>query len=180
MCFETLTLVRAHMILGVDPGLTGALAVYDSTQRTVVEAANIPTLTITRNHKNKQVVDIHALVRLVRDLIVRYPTIRGLVELVGAMPKQGVTSSFAFGRTDGVIETAIVAAGIPYQKIPPQTWKKNLGCTADKDQTLLKASQLMPQSAERWTPVRGVRDKEMCKGLAEAALIAYYGAKHLA
>ncbi len=86
---------------------------------------------------------------------------------------------FAFGTVTGAIEMAVVAAGIPYTKVAPGKWKKELGCTADKDGTLLRASQLMPRSVAWWTPIRLERDKEMCIGIAEAALLAYWGAKNL-
>jgi len=82
---------------------------------------------------------------------------------------------FSFGTMAGALETSLVAAGIPYKKVPPSVWKPALGCTQDKDQTLERASILMPKSVEFWTPKRGVRTKEACKGIAEAALIAYYG-----
>lgn len=83
---------------------------------------------------------------------------------------------FSFGRTDGSIETAIVAAGIPYEKVTPAVWKKALACSQDKDQALARASQLIPTGTPFWTPKRLVLTKEDCKGVAEAALIAYYGA----
>jgi crossover junction endodeoxyribonuclease RuvC len=164
------------LILGSDPGLSGALAVYDPVRNNIVAAHNIPTLTIKRNGKQKNSVDIHRLIVIVKELAATYPGLRACLELVGAMPKQGVSSVFSFGRTDGAIETAVAAAGIPYQKVPPQTWKRVLACPADKDGALLRANQLMPESVPHWTPERHVRDKEDCKGIAEAALIAYYGA----
>jgi len=92
------------------------------------------------------------------------------------MRGQGVSSVFSFGDTFGCTKTALAAAGIPYTFVTPGVWKKALGCTADKDQTLLRAGQLMPSSVHEWTPIRGVRDKEACKGIAEAALIALFGA----
>lgn len=162
--------------LGIDPGLTGAFAVYDLASNSILRCDNIPTLTITRNHKVKNTVDLHRLVTEMRDIAATYPGISSTLELVGAMPGQGVSSMFSFGRTDGSIETAVVAAGIPYSKSTPGVWKKTLSCPADKDGALLRASQLMPASLAEWTPKRGFRTKEQCKGVAEAALIAFYGA----
>jgi hypothetical protein len=83
---------------------------------------------------------------------------------------------FSFGRTDGAIETALVAAGVPFEKVPPGVWKRALACSQDKDLSLSRAAELIPSSISHWTPVRRQRTKEDCKGVAEAALIAYWGA----
>lgn len=165
------------MMLGIDPGLSGALAVFNPTTNTVVASENIPTLTLRRNNKLKQTVDIHRLLASTRGIALTFPGIVAMLELVGAMPGQGVSSMFSFGDTNGCIKTAVAAAGIPYSFVTSGVWKKALGCPADKDGALLRASQLMPASAELWTPTRGVRTKEDCKGIAEAALIAFYGSK---
>lgn len=163
------------MILGIDPGLSGAFAVINPTTRRILRAGNIPTITVTRNKKSKQTVNLPQLLADMRAIAATYPQLYAYLELVGAMPGQGVSSMFSFGRTDGSIETAIVAAGIPYEKVTPGVWKRALECLADKDQTLARASVLMPESAAEWTPKRGFRTKEACKGVAEAALIAFYG-----
>ena len=42
------------MHLGIDPGLTGALALYDPVQNAVLDAFNIPTPEITRNGKDEK------------------------------------------------------------------------------------------------------------------------------
>lgn len=84
---------------------------------------------------------------------------------------------FSFGNTNGSIETAILAADIPIAKVPPNVWKKALACSADKDEALVRASELIPAGVEHWTPKRLVRTKEDCKGVAEAAMIAYWGAR---
>ena len=47
-------------------------------------------------------------------------------------------------------------------------WKKDLGCTADKDQSRMRASELMPNASHLW------RQKNQ-DGIAEASLIAYWG-----
>lgn len=167
------------MILGVDPGLTGALALYDPAQNRIVRSFNVPVLTIERNKKARRNLDVHSLVNLVKDILKVSPSVTAWIEDVGANPKDGKVGCFTFGWTTGSLYTTLVALGIPVSKVPPVVWKKKLGCTADKDMTLLRASQLMPASVPSWTPVRNERDKEDCKGIAEAALIAYYGAKNL-
>lgn len=163
------------MILGVDPGAHGALVVYDPARNCVAEAHNIPIVNLKRNGRSKATVDIAALVALVRELA---PSVNhAFLELVGAMPKQGTSSVWAFSRCDAALETAVAAAGLAYDRVPPSVWKKAVGAPADKDGARARASQLMPQDAPRWTPKRGTITKEDAEGVAEAALIAYYGAQ---
>ncbi len=163
--------------LGVDPGLFGALAVYDPQTCVIVKAHNIPILSIKRNRKNKNTVDIPRLVNIVGDLSRQFAMLRAFHELVGPMSKQGVSSTWSFSRAATASETAIIAAQIPYTLVSPQKWKKALACPADKDGALLRAGQLIPGSIAEWSPVRGFRTKEECKGIAEAALIALYGSR---
>jgi hypothetical protein len=84
---------------------------------------------------------------------------------------------FSFGNTNGAIETAIVVASIPLLKVTPAVWKDALACPPDKDAALVRATELIPSGAAHWTPKRGFRTKEDCKGVAEAAMIALWGAR---
>jgi len=179
VCVNRAKGVDVNMILGIDPGFSGAIAIYDPQTNDVIHVMTIPTLMIERNKKIKRTLDFHRLFRSIAEYAQNTQGLRAVIEQVGAMPGQGVSSMFAFGAVAGAIEMAVVAAGIPYTKVPPVTWKKALGCTADKDGALLRANQLMPLAVQHWTPIRGERDKQDCIGIAEASLLAYYGAKNL-
>lgn len=163
------------MILGVDPGAHGALVLYDPASHSVCWAQNIPVLTLLRNGKNKTSLNLAALVATIKEIAPRVK--HAFLELVGPMPKQGVSSVWAFSRCDTALETAVVAAGIPYTRVSPAVWKKATGTPADKDGALARASQLLPASASYWTPKRGTITKEDAIGVAEAGLIAHYGAQ---
>lgn len=161
------------MILGVDPGLHGALVLLDPVNLAIHRAANLPTFEIKRNGKLKGAVDIQGLARLVEAW--KPEITHAFKELVGPMPKQGVSSVWSFCRADCSIETAIACFKIPITPVTPAVWKKAVGAPADKDGARLRASQLMPASTHHWTPERGRITKEDAEGIAEAALIAYYG-----
>ena len=103
-----------------------------------------------RGGKTKRELDAHALARLIGD---RRPG-HAFVELVGAMPGQGVSSVFAFGKSFGVVIGVPAALGIPFTLISPQVWKGALGVSAGKDGARARASQLMPAAAHHWTRVR--------------------------
>ena len=151
------------MILGIDPGLSGALAFYDELDLIIYD---IPTLQITRNGKNKRQIDLSGLLRIMG----AHNTHTCFLENVNAMPGQGVSSMFQMGRGYGQIEMGLMACRVPVTYITPQVWKKALSVPKDKDGARQRASQLMPQYAHNW-------DLKKHDGRAEAALIALYGSK---
>lgn len=96
-----------------------------------------------------------------------------VLENVHAMPKQGVTSSFNFGRGFGLWEMGLIALKIPYTLVAPQTWKRELlaDMSKDKGSSILRAKQLFPHISEHLK-----LSKDEAK--AEALLMAEYGRRH--
>jgi crossover junction endodeoxyribonuclease RuvC len=92
------------------------------------------------------------------------------VEKVGAMPGQGVVSMFSFGRSLGIIEGGLMASGIPYQLVPPRTWKKEFSLTSDKQQSIEVCQKLYPHISLLATE----RCRKPHDGMAEALLMATY------
>lgn len=60
------------------------------------------------------------------------------------MPGQGVVSMFNFGHNLGYIEGLLQAFDIPYQLVPPQTWKKEFCVTSDKNTSIEVCRKLFP------------------------------------
>lgn len=97
--------------------------------------------------------------------------IMAAVEKVGARPGQGTVSMFSFGKSAGYIEGVLTALGIPYQLIPPATWKREFSLIGkDKRASIAACRKLFPELDLHRT--------EKCRvdsdGKAEAALIAEY------
>jgi crossover junction endodeoxyribonuclease RuvC len=149
------------IILGIDPGLKGAMALYDGTNFVI---SDIPTFTLARNGKNKREVDIAGLAHILKG----QPVDHAWLEQIHAMPGQGVSSMFAFGQVFGIIKGILGAYDIPITTVPPQVWKAALKVPAAKDGARARASQLLPMHANQWPLVKH-------DGRAEAALIALYG-----
>ncbi len=93
------------------------------------------------------------------------------LEDVHAMPKQGVSSTFNFGKNFGFIQGVLRSFAIPYQLVTPQKWKKEYSCTSDKNTSIEVCKRLFPRV--------NLKATERCKkdhdGMAEALLIAEYG-----
>ncbi len=143
-------------ILGVDPGLTGAIAWYfpDNTDSVTVE--DVPVVASE--------IDAATLTRRIQQL---RPTM-AIIELVAARPGQGVSSMFKFGKAYGTVIGVVAALGIPVHFVSPQRWKKHYRLDADKEKSRREALRLFPAAADRFA-----RKKD--DGRAEAALIARYG-----
>ena len=97
------------------------------------------------------------------------------VEKVSAMPGQGVTSMFSFGKSAGFIEGVLCATGIPYQLVPPQKWKKEFSLGSDKAASVQACKRLFPDLSLLPTP-RCHKDSD---GMAEATLMAEYARRNL-
>ena len=82
------------------------------------------------------------------------------------MPKQGVSSTFTFGRAYGVLEGILGALKIPHQHVKPRVWQKRYGLTA-RTSSLEKAIRLFP---ERLLSLTHKKDHNR----ADAMLIADY------
>ena len=156
------------IIAGIDPGLSGAGAFLDAASGAVLDIVDMPTLALSRGGKNKRELDAHTLARLIAAQVVSH----AFVEAVGAMPGQGVSSVFAFGKSFGVLIGILAALEVPMTFVAPATWKRALGVPAAKDGARARASQLLPVAAQFWPLVKH-------DGRAEAALIAYYGLRSL-
>ena len=95
-----------------------------------------------------------------------------IVEKVGAMPGQGVTSMFNFGKSFGYILGVLEANKIPYQLVSPQIWKKEFNLLKkDKAESIKVCKRLYP--AVSLLPTE--RCTKESDGMAEALLISTYG-----
>jgi len=155
------------MIIGVDPGLSGAVATLILHAK-YLSISDMPTFELTRNGKKKREIDCSHLAGIFEGDCV--PDV--WLEQVGAMPGQGTSSMFAFGQTVGIIKGIVATLQYPLHLVTPQVWKKALKVPADKDGARLVASRLMPWAADEWLLKKH-------DGRAEAALIAYYGSMHV-
>jgi hypothetical protein len=147
-------------ILGVDPGVSGAIAFYFPAHPDRVAVEDMPSAAG----------DVDA-VTLAKRIAAMGPDL-AFLERVNAMPGQGVSSTFKFGRAYGVALGVIGAAAIPLHLVTPSKWKGHLRLSSDKEQARAMALRLFPACSEHFK-----RKKD--HGRAEAALIARYGAEVL-
>jgi len=148
------------IVMGVDPGISGAIAFYFPMVPGRIAVDDVPVA--------GGEINVAELARLIR---IHRPTM-AVIERVSAMPGQGVASMFNFGRSYGDVRGVIGALDVPLHFVTPQKWKKHFGLSSDKDQSRLRAIRLFPAVAESFKLKKH-------DGRAEAALIALYGAEVL-
>ena len=144
-------------VLGIDPGLDGAIALVGDGYLAVRD-------TPTAGELKRRVVVAAELAGMIK----AWAPDLAIIERVHAMPKQGVTSSFRFGQALGVLEGVVGALLIPVEYVTPQSWKKFFRLSANKDDARLKAIHTWPRLTQELS-----RKKDADR--AEALLIAQYG-----
>jgi len=158
------------MILGFDPGITGAIAEYHPDGGIVLH--DMPTTAKLTGKGFKVNEDL--LCNLLDSIGV--PDIYcAFVEQVNAMPpiggnrSAGATSMFGFGEGFGIIKGCLAGLGVRREYVAPATWKKQFGLLKkEKDAARTFALQRFPHVSNELK-----RKKDI--GRADALLIASYG-----
>lgn len=168
--------MRLDVALGIDPGLRGGLALLTADERDdmrVVAAVAMPTTTSAgyTASAGKADVDAEGFAGLLRSWREAYAIRYVAVEKVHAMPKQGVTSMFNFGRGFGVLVGVLAGTGLRVDYVRPQAWKDRVFGDDDRGKGAAIAYCLGNYPSTRLTP-KGCRKPH--DGVAEALCLASY------
>jgi len=152
-------------LLAIDPGLNGAFA-YLGHRGEFICCDELP-----RFDKALNAVELGSILSSMRPE-------RAVIEKVGAMPKQGVASTFTFGTSYGIAIGVIAGFGIPLAYVVPAKWKSHFRLLGkNKDASREIAIRLFPEAAPHLTLKKH-------HGRADALLLAKYvldmdtGSKH--
>jgi crossover junction endodeoxyribonuclease RuvC len=137
-------------LLGVDPGLSGALALVDGDE--LVDVYDIESA------------DSRLMVAPLLNVLAHWEPELAVIERVGPMPRQGLSTTWKFARAYGCVEGVIEATRIPCHEITPAVWKRRVGVSADKRSSRAEACRRWPMRADWFA-----RSKDA--GRAEAALM---------
>lgn len=160
------------MIIGIDCGINGAYTLYNS-ESMVAESFDIPTLSIevagkTRagNKKKRREIDLIGLRLHLKSLVSRGVEAI-IIEKVHAMPSEGSSAGFNFGKAYGEILATAYSLNKIIIMTSPQAWKSHYNLIGlDKDASRLLAIEIFGEDQYK-------RKKDHNK--AESALIAAYG-----
>ena len=144
-------------IIGIDPGLNGAIAVLQNNK--VIEIHDIPVM--TDGKKNKRQLNSAQLVKLLKDNFQDETDTVVIVEQVNAMPGQGVTSMFNFGQTFGAIKGICAALNLPIFFVRPAKWKKHFDLiNSSKDASRTKAIEMYPSISDQLSKKKDVNKSD--------------------
>ena len=157
------------LIYGIDPGFTGAIALYwpNSPYESNLEVYDMPVM---KNPKGKTIINPHGVLDILAN---EGGKSLAVIEQVAAMRGQGVSSMFRFGEGYGHLQMACAACKLPTKYVTPASWKKHFGLSRDKGLSRSLAIQRFPNQA-------GLFARAKDDGRAEAALLALFGHETLA
>lgn len=154
------------VILGIDPGLSGAIAVLDLSNK-LLAVHDMPTTIVRSGKSDKRQLSEAMLSSIIRQTNAEH----AYLEFVSARPGQGVTSMFNFGVGYGAIRGVLAGLQVPMSTVTPMKWQRDLTIAKGKDANRARAAQLFPEFAYLFARVKD-------DGRADAALIAWWGARH--
>jgi len=153
--------------VGIDPGVNGAVSILRS-NGTPLASFEVPVLM----DKHKRSINVRALVTKLRN----YTGVSSAlccIERVHAMPKQGVSSTFSFGRSFGQLEAIAYAMDWSVLSVRPKEWQQMFLRFASGSDTKEKSRQV----ATNLFPNVDLSLKKH-HNKADSLLIAEYGRKY--
>jgi hypothetical protein len=154
------------MHIGIDPGLSGAIAFLPAGREAYV--VDMPVSKISDKGFVKNAVDVDKLAQLLRVSTTGFDIVEAhaWVERVSAFPGQGVASMFSLGMSYWGAVGALAGVGIDHTLIEAKDWKNRYHLAKDKGLSLALARRLYPAVD------LGLKKNH---GRAEALLIARHG-----
>ena len=154
------------LIIGIDPGITGALCFFENGEvRDIIE---IPSM--AEGKKNKRQINGPQIYNEISTRIegLQKKNIAVVIEQVSAMPGQGVTSMFNFGQSFGVLKGICSAMQLPMHFVRPAKWKKFFNLiNAEKDASRTKVIEIFPYISSKLS-------KKKDSNKADAILLANF------
>jgi len=142
------------LYLGIDPGKSGAIC--------SVDVYGNPEIVVKADATNRD------MWKALSDVSIDHKC-RAVIELVNAMPNQGVASTFRFGESFGILLGLLTAAEIPFERVRPSLWCKEFGLKRRNGESGTDWKNRHKQLAQEMFPGIGITH-----ATADALLIAEY------
>ena len=154
------------LIIGIDPGIKGAICILKDGK--ILDVFDMPIMPVGK--KNKSQVNGSQIYNEIQKAITHEDKkdIKVVIEQVSAMPGQGVTSMFNFGQSFGVLKGICSAMQLSTHFVRPAKWKKYFGLIkTEKEASRTKVIEIFPYISSQLS-----RKKDSNK--ADAVLIASF------
>ena len=160
--------MRNKILIGIDPGLGGAVAAINAGSLEPLEVMDTPVVV----SEGKRLYDIGGMADAIRHMSLFGDAVV-ILEQAQAMPGQGVSSTFSTGRGFGIWEGVLSALDVPYRTVRPSVWvKKVLAGTPGegKARSIQFALRMFP--GVELTPKGSRKPRD---GRADALNMAFFG-----
>lgn len=170
-------------IIGIDPGVTGALAGFLGGKLTAIH--DMPCDVVVKRRKgagirnliggskvlNRRVVNTQELMRILRELIQTTDTVVYCEKITPGYSK-GRYSNAVLLEIVGQLRGLVAALGAEFVEVAPEIWKRATGTPTVKAGACLRAQMQFPEWKDKFLR------RSMDDGRAEAAMIGWYGVHH--
>lgn len=164
--------------IGIDPGVKGCISIVDETGKF------IESFFLLKNAKNVDAVEIsNALLNLSK----YEDNCHVIIENIHAIFGSSAKGTFNFGFIAGLIEGVIATIGLPYTKVNPKIWQKEMfrgvnvitkPSTTGKTQ-VIDTKKMSFLASHRIFPIVDLRRTNKCKNeddnFSDSLLMAEYG-----
>jgi crossover junction endodeoxyribonuclease RuvC len=136
------------MVLGIDPGLDGAVAFLSHNR--MPDVFDLPTQAIEGGGSIRRRIDARGLRKLIRDHCPATEPVMVVIESLSAGQRPGsdrTSSAQSVGsqyRTRGALEATLELLGLFPREVHAMTWKRWYGIGKDKKDSLQVARELYP------------------------------------
>ncbi len=167
---KIVTQITGPLIVGIDPGVTGAIAMIDG-QGKLLEVIDVEA--IEQAKKGRRRLDLHHFAWAIRQISADWIMPHLIViEVQHSMHNQGMVSTFTNGYGYGGMLGILTALDQPYCVVRPNDWKVFFRLSsASKAQSREMVMARFPGQADQF---KRVKDHNR----AEAVLIALWGLKY--
>lgn len=164
--------------IGIDPGVKGCISIVDETGKF------IESFFLLKNAKNVDAVEIS---NTLLNLSKYEDNCHVIIENIHAIFGSSAKGTFNFGFIAGLIEGVIATIGLPYTKVNPKIWQKEMfrgvnvitkPSTTDKTQ-VIDTKKMSFLASHRIFPTVDLRRTNKCKNeddnFSDSLLMAEYG-----
>ena len=161
-------------ILGIDPGLQGALALYYTRPESMPDTPRVVLFDMPQAEtKGIDAPQLANIISEIHSLVPEGCTLLAVVENVHSRPRQA--GAFNFGLSVGIIHGILAAYGIEFHLVSPAQWKPAMGLGRIGDETQSQTKDRARALAAKHSPALAAQFKrKKDDGRAEALLIAVY------
>lgn len=142
-----------RVFVGIDPGLTGAMAVIDETG--LRHLVDLPVMERSPTGTVRNQINPAALKAYLSEMLHPYDKneVLFLIEGMQSMPAmmsgkvvRGVATTLSIGLSAGLIEGVVAARGYAYELVQPAHWKKVMKVSAKKETARAAAIRMYPEA----------------------------------